>query len=122
MNPVIDLNDIKRLAAERHDEFEVMRYMLQFDDDIRDANLDALIDEIAAPIITAIDCKLCGNCCRNLDVYLTESDAERLSAGTLIPLDSITTSYVDRETAAQEGEWGKFRQKPCAFLRGKLCS
>ena len=87
-----------------------------------DAELDALVDSLAAPIIAAIDCTLCANCCRTLDVYLTPADADRLADGLMIPLDEIMTRHVDRESAAAVEEWGKLRARPCAFLDGKLCS
>lgn len=119
---ITDLDEIKRLAAERHNEFEVMRYMVEFRDDISDAQLDAIVDAVAAPIVAGIDCTQCANCCRTLDVYLTPEDAQRLADGTHIPLDTIETRYIEQEQANQVGEWGKFDAKPCAFLSGKLCS
>lgn len=119
---ITDLQKIQHLAAERHDEFEIMRYMLEFLDDIDDALLDRIVEDLAAPIIASIDCKQCANCCRSLDVYLTPDDAASLTAGIDIPLETIKTHYIDRETAANEGEWGKFRTKPCTFLKGNLCS
>ena len=117
---VTDLDQIKQLAAQHHDDFEVMRYMLEADDDLDNTELDAQIDAIAAPIIAAIDCKQCANCCRSLDVYLTEPDAQRLANGIHIPVDEILTGYID--SAAEVEEWGKFRARPCAFLQDKLCS
>lgn len=118
MNLTTDLDQIKRLAAERHDEFEVMRYMLEFRDDLSDTEIDAVVDAVAAPIIDAIDCTQCANCCRSLDVYVTPEDARRLAPVAHIPLDEI----IEHEQAWKVGEWGKFRAKPCAFLNGKLCS
>ena len=121
--PIItDLQQIRQLADQRHDEFEVMRYTLEFDDDLDDSMLDARIDQIAEPIIAAIDCTQCANCCRSLDVYLTPEDAQRLADGVQIPVDQIITRYVNRDSAAAVEEWGKFRARPCAFLDGKLCS
>ena len=117
---IIDLLQIRQLAAQRHDDFEIMRYMLEIDDDLDDGELDARIDAIAAPIIAAIDCTQCANCCRSLDVYLTEPDAHRLADGIHIPVDEIINRYVD--SATEEEEWGKFQAHPCAFLQGKLCS
>lgn len=117
---ITDLNEIKQLAAQHHDDFEVMRYMLEMDDDLNDSALDARVDAIAAPIIAAIDCKQCANCCRSLDVYLTEPDAQRLAEGIHIPVEDIITRYID--PAAEVEEWGKFRARPCAFLNGNLCS
>jgi uncharacterized protein len=117
-----DLPTIQQLAAERRDEFEVMMYRLQYDDDVDDATLDSAIDALVAPIVAAIDCTQCGNCCRALDVYITPDDAARLAAGLTIPLEAVSTRYLDHEAAAAVEEWGKFRTQPCAFLRGTLCS
>src|SRR5688500_17217374 len=83
---VTDLHEIRRRAAQRHDEFEVMRYMLELNEDLSDANLDSLVDTVAAPIIAAIDCTRCANCCRSLDVALNPADADRLAQGINIPL------------------------------------
>lgn len=121
-NPITDLNQIKQLAADHHDDFEVMRYMLEADDDIDDAALDAQVEAIATPVIAAIDCTLCANCCRSLDVYLTKQDAHRMSDGIHVPMADIITQHIDRESAAEVEEWGKLRACPCTFLEGKLCS
>ena len=122
MTLVTNLDQIRQLAAQRHDEFEVMRYMLEADDDLDDARLDALVEQIAAPITAAIDCTQCANCCRSLDVYLTEQDVQHLADGVHIPVDEVITRYVDRDSAAEVEEWGRLRARPCVFLRGKLCS
>lgn len=119
---ITNLEEIHALAEHRRDEFEIMRYMLEFLDDIDDSQLDAIVEAIAAPIIAAIDCKQCANCCRSLDVYLTPEDTQTLANGIYIPLDAISTQYIDHASAAAAGEWGKFKQKPCVFLRGNLCS
>ena len=121
-SPITDLNQIKQLAAHHHDDFEVMRHMLQIDDDIDDAALDRLVNRLAAPIIEAIDCTRCANCCRSLDVYLTEGDMQQIAGAVHIPLSDIQSAHVDHEAAAHVGEWGKFRHKPCPFLKGKCCS
>ena len=119
---ITNLDQLKHLAAARRDDFEVLRYFLELADEVDDDALDARVEAIAAPIIAAIDCTLCANCCRSLDVYLTPDDAERLAAGVHVPLAEVTTRYIDRESAAEVEEWGKFRARPCAFLKGNLCS
>ena len=47
---------------------------------------------------------------------------DRLAAGLHVPLDDVLTRYVDREAAAEEGEWGRIKAHPCPFLGGKLCT
>ncbi len=121
-NLITDLDAIKRLAAQRADDFEVLRYQLEYRDDLTDAHIDAVVDAVAAPIVAAIDCTQCANCCRSLDVYLTPDDAERLSGALHIPVDQIETRYVEHYDAEKVGEWGRFRERPCVFLKGKLCS
>ncbi len=123
MNPLeTDLARIKILAAERQDDFEVMRYLLELDDDIADAEFDALVNTVTAPIVKAIDCTLCANCCQALDVYVTPEDGTQLAEGMECSVDEVTGDYFDRESAQAVGEWGKLRRKPCVFLNGKLCS
>jgi Fe-S-cluster containining protein len=117
-----DLDTVHQHATDRRDEFEVLRYLLELNDELADAALDALVDSIAAPITAAIDCTACANCCRSLNVYLTPDDAARLATGLDIPLEAVTTRYIDRDSAAEYDEWGRFKDQPCAFLAGKLCS
>ena len=118
---VTDLEKIKQLAAARYDEFEVMRYQLVEDDDLTDEDIDAVVDQIAAPIIAAIDCTTCANCCRSLTVQLGMDDVEQLAAGIQQSSQEVLGQHVD--LAEDDPDIvGTFRQKPCAFLQGKLCS
>lgn len=117
----IDLAWVREQALARRDDFDVMRYQLEYDDDLDDARLDALVERIATPIIAKIDCKACGNCCRALDVYVDEADVARLAKGLGASQDNFIRDYIDTERAEVMGEWGVFRHKPCAFLNGTLC-
>jgi Fe-S-cluster containining protein len=119
---ITDLQQIQQLAQQRQDDFEVLRYMLEFDDDLNDSKLDAYIEALAAPIIAAIDCTQCANCCHSLDVYLTQQDAHRLAQGLNQPVDTVIARYIDRASAASVDEWGKFAERPCPLLCGKRCS
>src|SRR5687768_13408464 len=121
MKPITDLGYIAAQAAINADDNDAFRYYVE-DDDLSDAELDQLVEEIATPIIAAIDCTQCGNCCRSLHVYLTPDDASRISNGLNIPLSEIQEHYIDHDSAAQEEEWGMFKHQPCAFLNGKLCT
>ena len=119
---VTDLDTIKQLAAEKHDDFEVLRYQLEAFDELSDAPLDAYVDGLAAPIVAAIDCTQCANCCRGLDVYLTPTDVERLAAGLDQMPQKVENEFVDHARAEQVGEWGMLRRSPCVFLNQKLCT
>jgi hypothetical protein len=113
---VTDLNFIAQQAQNTRDVYDAFRYYIE-DDYLSDADLDALVESIAEPIIAAIDCTTCGNCCRSLDVYLTPQDALRL--GDALPNPQ---TYIEHPRAEAQGEWGMLRARPCAFLKGNLCS
>lgn len=121
MSSLIDLAFISVEAMQRADDYDAFVYFVELDDR-SDEELDALVETVAAPIVEAINCMDCANCCRNLDVFLTEIDSERLAAGTFIPLDELLVTTIDREQAADVEEWGVFRDHPCRFLDGTVCS
>lgn len=102
-------------AKRRADDYAAFRYYVELDER-SDIELDRFIEEIAAPIIEAIDCTQCANCCRSLDVYITPIDAQHLA--TIVPIEGIIT----HEQAQAVGEWGMLKGRPCHFLAGNLCS
>lgn len=118
---IIALDEIKVLGEKRRDEFDVMRYQLQYDDDLREEDIDALAESVAQPIIAAIDCTQCANCCRNLDVQLGEDDLQRLAEGLNMPIEAIR-QHVELIPSDDPDIVGIFKPKPCAFLKGNLCS
>ena len=91
---VRDIALLPDLAEAHYDEWDVMRHMLQFYDELDDARLDAFIDEIAAPIVAAIDCKQCANCCRTLPVEVRLEDAQRLAAALHMSLEDFVARYL----------------------------
>lgn len=118
---VTDLDQLKILATQHHDDFEVLGYMLELYEDVTDEQIDAWVVGIAQPIVDAIDCTQCANCCRSLDVYVTKADTQRLADGIHVSLDDIET-IIDHNAAQKVNEWGKFNAKPCGFLKGMLCT
>ncbi len=119
---VTDLNEIRRLSTERHAEFDAMREALEFDGNLTDDALDALVESLAEPITAAIDCKQCANCCRSLDVCLVPNDVDGLSAALDIPIEDVIELYADEQRGATMGEWAVMPAHPCPLLRGNLCS
>jgi uncharacterized protein len=121
---ITDLDEVLRLAFERREEFDALCASLEADADspLSDGELDALVEEIATPIVAAIDCKQCANCCRSLDVCLVPTDLDGLSTALHIPIEDVVVNYVDEEAAQVHGEWAVISSKPCPLLHGNLCS
>lgn len=119
---VTNLDEMRRLAAERAASFAALREALEFDESLTDDALDSLVESIAEPIVAAIDCKHCANCCRSLDVCLIPPDIDRLSAGLRIPIEDVITLYADEDLGRVHGEWAVIPAHPCPLLSGNLCS
>lgn len=118
---VHDLDTIAARAGLQHNDTTAFRYYVELDERT-DAALDTLVAEIAQPIIDAIDCTACANCCRVLDVYLMASDVENLTLATGDRIETLEHTTIDRQRAAEVDEWGVLKHKPCTFLDDKLCS
>jgi uncharacterized protein len=120
-----DIQRIAALAEQQHDDTAAFAHYIHivWDRENRpDADLDAIVDAIAAEVRAQIDCTACANCCRSIPVGLTYHDIPRLARGVDQPPAAINMLYVDFEAARQRGEWGVFRHSPCAFLDGTLCT
>ena len=120
-----DLNSIAQQAERLRDDYEAFGYYIDLvceRENRTDAELDQLVDEIAAEVIPQIDCTACANCCRSLMVGLSPDDIPPLADVLRLPPDRLIAVYVDRDRGAQHGEWGVFRCSPCALLRNKLCT
>lgn len=115
-----NLETIAIEAEERRDDYAAFRYFVELDER-SDAELDAMVEAIAGPIQVTIDCTQCANCCRKLDVYLTEADAQRVADGANVSFEQLIKEKIDCQRAAAVGEWGVLAQQPCSFLEGKLC-
>ncbi len=114
MTLLTDLAHLQHIAQARADDYDAFRYYVELDDR-SDAELDALVERLAAPIVAAIDCTQCANCCHHLAVYLTPDDAARLNTA----MDAAP--YIEHERAQQAEEWGMLKASPCPFLAGKHC-
>lgn len=117
----INLDEIRQRAHDRANDFDIMLHTLEFRAEISDEALDALVERVAQPIIHAIDCTQCANCCRSLHVYLTPEDSTTLA--NFVGLDEIAfdDQYINHDEAHVVGEWGRFADRPCRFLQGSLC-
>jgi Fe-S-cluster containining protein len=120
-----DLNSIAQQAERLRDDYEAFGYYIDLvweRENRTDAELDRLVDEIAAEVIPQIDCTACANCCRLLTVGLTLDDIPPLADALRLPPERVIAVYVDREIGAQHEEWGVFRCSPCALLHNNLCT
>ena len=123
---VIDLAAIAVQARQRRDDDLAFGYYLDtmWERENRpDAELDALVDAIAADVSAQVDCTACANCCRSLAVGVTSGDVRRLAQGLQTSTGDVIAQCIDcGPRAARAQEWGVMRVSPCPLLAGRLCS
>ena len=121
----LDLERIATLARVRHEDTQAFVHyvdVLWERENRPDAELDALVEQIAAEVSARVDCTACANCCRHLTVGLTPEDIPPLAQALRVSPEAVIARYVDKEAGAREGEWGVICCSPCPFLVGTRCA
>lgn len=99
--------------AELHgdDNYEFLR-SLKFRDYGFDP--DELAHELHDRAFQIVDCTRCANCCKTLEIMLTDADAQRIAEH----LDMTPDAFAEAYLATDNNGNSKFRQQPCPFLGG----
>ena len=118
MDIIADRERVRDLGKERAEENERflqhVKQRLPWSDD----QVNSLVQEVARKVEGAIDCKACGECCRGLDISVTEADITRLSSCLGMKPVEFTTRFTILD---QDGD-PEIPSTPCPFLSGSLCS
>jgi len=114
---IVDISRIKALSKEMEDENWKFRSYLKCSN-MASEEIDRIVHEVYDEISSRIDCRTCGNCCREVQPLLDDEDVERLSEGLGISTARFKAEYLIGDEAS-----GKFvfKEKPCPFLSGNLC-
>ncbi len=104
------VEDWRRNSKSHDDEnYEFLR-SLKF----RDYGFDP--DELAAELheraFQIVDCTRCANCCKTLQIKITDADAQWIAEHLNMTPDAFAEAYL----AMDENGERKFRQQPCPFL------
>ena len=113
-----DPEKIKGLAEERTEENWSFRLFLK-SSDLPGRRIDSLVHRHYREVASQIDCRQCGNCCRNVQPLLTERDVDRLAVKLRIPKGQVIDEYL--QTSGGEDGFA-FRSMPCPFQSGNLCT
>lgn len=119
------LDRIAAYAAQHRDDYAAFGHYVNImweREGNSSAELDALVDDLAAAVIPHIDCTACANCCRSLTVGLIPDDVTPLAHALASTPEAVSARYVDRAAGARHQEWGVFRHSPCALLKDNRCT
>jgi uncharacterized protein len=112
-----DLTRIKELARQKEKRNWAFRTHLK-GCDIKPRVIDAIVHRLYAEVSSKIDCRTCGNCCRELGAAMGAKDIARLARAEHLTPAEFKLKYLDKTH-----EKGKFvvKQRPCPFLSGNVC-
>ena len=110
------LNEIKRIAGLKEDENWEFRSFLKGCDR---EEIDVIEHKLYRDISSKIDCKTCGNCCKEVLPVLNQKDIKRLSNGLNLSIHNFKDRYLIEE---ENNEGFTFNKKPCPFLDNNMCS
>lgn len=116
---VTDLLEVRgRAAAQRSDTDAFGHFIdIMWEREGRpDAELDSLVDALAAEVAAGVDCTRCANCCR-MPVGLEPRDVERLAEGLHLTPETVLDRWVDRASGPEWDEWAVMRGVPCPLLQ-----
>jgi len=112
----IHLNTIALAAKEKENELKVLLKIIIA---ANAKEFDSIVLPIAATVTSEIDCKLCANCCKELEAGITPVEIETLSKLHGQSVESFINTELSREEKTGIQYLSK---KPCIFLSCNLCS
>ncbi len=82
-----------------------------------DEELDQRFSKLSEQVSAEIDCTQCAECCRGLDLYVTDEDLQRMAK----QLGKTEAEFKAAHLRQEEGE-GPRVATPCPMLNGTRCS
>ena len=117
MKLITNPKEAARLAMEQEDANWKFRVFLKRVDLGMD-ELDAIVHRHYKEVSAQIDCRKCGNCCRESRPVLQADDVKMLARGLSTSGEIVTKRFLITD---EDGDI-VFNKLPCPLLTGKLCS
>ena len=115
-----DLKIIKGLAEKREKEnWDFRMFLKGYNMEMEE--MDAIVHDFYEQVIEEIDCKECGNCCREISPTMEEGDIERMAKGLGISPSEFENQYL-KENDKKFSNDLIFNRRPCSFQEGNLCT
>ncbi|MBT9165148.1 MAG: hypothetical protein DDT22_01100 [candidate division WS2 bacterium] len=113
-----DLKRIRELSKEREDENWEFRSSLK-NCDISEEEIDSIVHKLYQRVASQMDCRICANCCKEIQPVSDQEDIDRFSKCLVISVAQFKNQYLVKY---EEPEKFVFNKKPCPFLKDNLCS
>lgn len=113
------INKIKQLMRLKERENLKLYSFIKYKFSFGDKNLLRLVTKKTEEIWSKINCKECGNCCRELKPTFTEKDIHRISKKIGLLVEDFKNQYLTYNDSERKYE---LKNLPCPFLKENSCS
>jgi Fe-S-cluster containining protein len=113
-----DIKKIKKIAQLKEEENWEFRIFLK-SLAIGSEELDSIVHRLNRSVSSKIDCRECGNCCREVRPLLDQEDISKMAAGLKLPKQEFKRRYLTKHIA-KPFEY-IFKKLPCQFLVDNQC-
>lgn len=107
---------IRELAEQK--DAENWRFRAYLKATVTEDWLDQAVHEEYARFAAAIDCQACANCCKALDLVVSNADVGRIARALNITRPEVVARCFTRN----ERQRFQFNARPCPLLSGNLCT
>lgn len=111
----INLDTIKAVAQKRKEENANFKIKLK---GIPTKKVDELVRQLNDEVSAAIDCTVCGNCCKQLEPPVDQEEIERLAKTKNSDVEKFIEKYVGKEVSTNIQF---LKCQPCIFLEHTKC-
>jgi uncharacterized protein len=112
----LDILRIAQLGEERRNENFDFRVFLKGQDNTR---IDRIVHQLDKEITSQINCQECGNCCKSLRPYVTESEIIKLAQIENLSKADFVSQFIQKDS--YENKY-YLKATPCVFLKDKSCT
>jgi Fe-S-cluster containining protein len=113
-----DISNIKKTAQLKEEENWDFRSFLK-SLDMESEELDTIVCNLNKTVSSKIDCRECGNCCREIRPLLDQEDISKLATGLNLAVPEFKKRYLTKHIA-KPFEY-IFKKMPCPFLKNNQC-
>ena len=114
-----DPERIEQLAQECEEEnWRFRQFLKELDMEVHE--LDAVVHRHHEEVASQIDCRTCGNCCREVSPVFSEHDVSRLATGLEVSVPRLIERYLEPDE--DENDSFMFCDSPCPMLSDGMCT
>src|SRR4030042_3319491 len=111
----LNIEKIWRISDQKENENYRFRSFLKGQDSEK---VDKIVHRLNKEIVKLIDCRNCGNCCKNLRPHVTDTEIDKFLNIDNISREDFITNFIEQDDLE---DIKYLKDTPCKYLADKKC-